>query len=278
MEEISQILEKIQPKRAAIEEKYQQYLDLVAHIEFTLDLGFGNGAHECYEKAKTDSHMEDIIGRLEKGKRKIRQLRQKVKDDLAKEIIAIYQKPNQRIIDCLSEVLSDVSEVVNIKGTYFARSEEEVLSIVKYLAENQCCLTEYPRAHQDSPPDFGPNAEEHELWYPKMLGSARFSGKIFDLAEKHLERFEIIEAWHWSPLEPSPNLYRVVMNVVGLISDPSYYTNPDAPVLGFEEINGMKAFMNHFTSIDPKHLRCGPRLNTMMGGPELIGTVYQLTS
>ena len=65
-----------------------------------------------------------------------------------------------------------------------------------------------------------------------------------------LELYNIIEAWHWSPLKSSPKLHEKIIKVVGMISDIGYYdTGRSEDFFSFHLVN-MRLFVEHLTTLD----------------------------
>lgn len=59
----------------------------------------------------------------------------------------------------------------------------------------------------------------------------------------------IYEAWHWSPLAPSPTLHQEVLHAAGQVSDQGYYYQDRRQAFYPLHWQRMRSFVEHFTTI-----------------------------
>lgn len=103
-------------------------------------------------------------------------------------------------------------------------------------------------------------------------GENTWESELKELDRQKPQRFTINEAWHWAPLEVTPQLYKRILRAARIIPDCSYYYQDGRPAFLGSEKEDMSTFVKHFTKLDidawDKMIKQAP-----IDGPGLIKAV-----
>ncbi len=64
------------------------------------------------------------------------------------------------------------------------------------------------------------------------------------------ESYMIYEAWRWAPLKPSPTLHERILHAAGMVSDCGYYYQDGRPAFYDIQLERMRLFVEHFTTLN----------------------------
>jgi hypothetical protein len=279
MEYISQILSEVQLVRENIVEKYQPLIGGLDDLELELYREYNPGVHQIAPGAQNDQVMRFLVPRLNEFKNKVKEIRRGAVETKVDELRSVYENYNQMLVAHLSEVSSDISEIVKLRRRYFAKDEEEVKRLIKHFAGRNCFLREYPQRNGSEPESLAQKFEQEGDWDPKQPVSGRFECEESTLGDNTSKYTEIIEAWHWSPLQPSGSLYHSVMGAAGLCSDWGAAEQSQPIRLDSEQLTDMESFLQHFTTLDSRvfHRELRMKRDTL-SEMEFIETVKRITS
>ena len=86
------------------------------------------------------------------------------------------------------------------------------------------------------------------------------------------ETYNIYEAWHWMPLQPSPTLHEKIIHAAGMVSRCDYYYQDGRPAFYDIHLQRMRLFVEHFTVLDLEKWDAMIR-RADKSGPGLIRTI-----
>ncbi|MBN2142571.1 hypothetical protein JW711_04540 [Candidatus Woesearchaeota archaeon] len=101
-----------------------------------------------------------------------------------------------------------------------------------------------------------------------------FDGKRFDSHVMPLPRtLDIVEAWHWAPIQPGKDAYKRILQLAGIVEDKSYYYQDGRPSFFRGELGALRRVLEEFTSWRYADFSIPYRVS----GPELVDIVARMT-
>lgn len=64
------------------------------------------------------------------------------------------------------------------------------------------------------------------------------------------EMLNLYEPWHWAPAEASPDLHNQILSAAGQVSDKGYYYQDGRAAFWEPQLENMRRFVDHFTTLD----------------------------
>lgn len=114
--------------------------------------------------------------------------------------------------------------------------------------------------------------ERSPLWNASLKDCKLCHNEASKLFNKP-EMLSIYEAWHWSPLEISEDLYRDIIYAVGMTSNCRFYKNDEDVAFKEFHLERMRRFVENFTTLPISEwnemIEAAPK-----SGPSMVRAIY----